>query len=126
MLYKTSKIDFFTIDFHDLLHGDTGGYKRSQGVTEGDKGLQRTCFLPEILLNYEGLQGLQGITGRYKGLHGVTKSYKGLQGVTEGYKGLQGVTKSYRGLTEDKGRLAFLTSTSPDTFSSSILHKNQG
>ena len=31
---------FFTIYFHDLLHGNTGGYYRLQGVREGYKGLQ--------------------------------------------------------------------------------------
>ena len=41
----------------------------------------------------------------------------GLQGVTGGDKGLQGVTKDYRNF--------FLTRTFPDTFSRSILHKNQ-
>ena len=44
---------FFTIYFHDLRHGNTGGYK-----------------------------GLQGVTGFYKGLQGVTRGDKGLQGVT--------------------------------------------
>ena len=52
-----------------------------------------------------------------KGLQGVTKGYKGLQGVTGGYKGLQRVTKDYS--------FFFLTRTFPDTFSCSILHKNQ-
>ena len=129
MLYKTSKIDFFTIDFHDLLHKDTGGYKRSQRVTEGDKGLRRTCFLTRTSRDTFKLREVTRVTGDYRALQGVTWGYKKLQGatgVTEGYKGLQGVTKSYRGLTEDNRRLAFLTSTSPDTFSSSILHKNQG
>ena len=60
---------------------------------------------------------LQGVTGGYKGLQGVTRGYKGLQGVTGGDKGLQGVTKDYRNF--------FLTRTFPDTFSSSILHKNK-
>ena len=54
--------------------------------------------------------GIQGVTG-------VTGGYKGLQGVTGGYKGLQGVTNDYRNF--------FLTKTFPDTFSLSILHKNQ-
>ena len=62
-------------------------------------------------------RGLQGVTGGYKGLQGVTGGYKGLQGVTGGDKGLQGVTKDYRNF--------FLTRTFPDTFSWSILHKNQ-
>ena len=57
----------------------------------------------------------------YKGLQGVTRGYKGvtegLQGVTWGDKGLQGVAKDYRNF--------FLPRTFPDTFSWSILHKNQ-
>ena len=61
--------------------------------------------------------GIQGVTRGYKGLLGVTRGYKGLQEVTGGDKGLQGVTKDYRNL--------FLTRTFPDTFSWSILHKNQ-
>ena len=61
--------------------------------------------------------GLQGVTGGYKGLQGVTKGYKGLEGVTGGDKELQGVAKHYRNF--------FLTRTLTDTFSSSILHKNQ-
>ena len=52
-----------------------------------------------------------------RGLQGVEDVYKGLQGVTGGDKGLQGVTKDYRNF--------FLTRTFPDTFSWSILHKNQ-
>ena len=51
------------------------------------------------------------------GIEGVTRDYRGLQGVTRGYKGFQGVTKDYRNF--------FLTRTCPDTFSWSILHKNQ-
>ena len=91
LLYKTSKIVFFTIYFHDLCHGNTGGYKGIPGVTRG----------------YRGLEGVKG----------VKKGYKGLQGVAGGDKGLQGVTKDYRNF--------FLTRTFPDTFSWSILHKNQ-
>ena len=64
-----------------------------------------------------GYRGLQGVTSGYKGLQEVTRGYKGLQGVTGGDKGLQGVTKDYRNF--------FLTRTFPDTFSWSILHKNQ-
>ena len=48
---------------------------------------------------------------------GVTRGYTGLQGVTKGDKGLEGVTKDKRNF--------FLTRTFPDTFSWSILHKNQ-
>ena len=50
-------------------------------------------------------------------MRAVTKGYKGLQGVTKGDKALQGFTKDYRNF--------FLTRTFPDTFSWSILHKNQ-
>ena len=61
--------------------------------------------------------GIQGVTGGYKGLQGVTGGYKGLQGLTGGDKALQGVTNDYRNF--------FLSRTFPDTFSWSILHKNQ-
>ena len=62
-------------------------------------------------------RGLQGVTGGYKGLQGVTGVYKGFQGVTGCDKELRGVTKDYRN--------SFLTRTFPDTFTWSILHKNQ-
>ena len=61
--------------------------------------------------------GIQGVTRGYKGLQGVTRGYKGLQGVTGGDKGLQGVTNDYRNF--------FLTRRFLDTFSWSILHRNQ-
>ena len=64
-----------------------------------------------------GYRVLQGVTRGYKGLQGVTRGYKRLQGVTGGDKALQGVTKDYRNF--------ILTRTFPDTFSWSILHKNQ-
>ena len=68
-----------------------------------------------------GIQGVKrdyrGVTRGYKGLQGVTRGYKGLQGVTGGYRRLQVVTKDYRNV--------FLNRTFPDTFSWSILHKNQ-
>ena len=64
-----------------------------------------------------GYRGLQGVTRGYKKLPGVTRSYKGLQGVTGGDKGLQRVAKDCRNF--------FITRTFPDTFSWSILHKNQ-
>ena len=51
------------------------------------------------------------------GLQGVTGGYKGLQEATVGDEGLKGVTKDYRNFP--------LTRTFPDTFSWSILHKNQ-
>ena len=61
--------------------------------------------------------GIHGVTRGYRGLQGVTRGYRGLQGVTGGDKGLQGVAKDYRNF--------FLTRRFPDTFSWSILHKNQ-
>ena len=69
-------------------------------------------FLRFILTIYD-----TEIPGGYKGLQGVTRGYKGLQGVTGGDKKLQWVTKHYRNF--------FLTRTFPDTFSWTILHKNQ-
>ena len=54
---------------------------------------------------------LQGVTGAYKGLEGFTRGDRGLQGVTGGHKGLQ--------------KTCFLTRTSPNTFSWSVLHNNQ-
>ena len=66
-------------------------------------------------------KGLQEVTRGYKGLQGVTRGYKGLQGVTRGYKGLQGGYKGLQRIIET----FFLTRTYPDTFSWSILHKNQ-
>ena len=60
---------------------------------------------------------LQEVTGGYEGLHGVTRGYKGLQGFTRGDRGWQGFAKDYRNF--------FLTRTFPDSFSWSILHKNQ-
>ena len=67
-----------------------------------------------------GYKGIQGVKRGYNGLQrlqSVTRGYKGLHGVTTGDKGLQGVTKDYRNF--------FVTRTFPDTFSWSILHKNQ-
>ena len=57
------------------------------------------------------------MTWEYRGLQGVTMGFKGLQGVTGGYKGSEGVKKDYTNF--------FLTRTFPDTFSWSIMHKNQ-
>ena len=121
MLYKKSKIVFSRLIFiiyemgiqwvkrsQKELQEVTKGYKGLQGVTRGYKGLKGVT---------EGYKGLKGITGSYKGLEGVTGSYKGFQGVTRSDKALQGVTNDYRNF--------FLTRTSPDTFSWSILHKNQ-
>ena len=79
-----------------------------QGVTTGYRGLQEVT---------RGYKGLQGVTKGYKGLQEVTRGDEGLQGFTGSDKGLQGVTKDYRNF--------FLTRTFPDTFSWSILHKNQ-
>ena len=61
--------------------------------------------------------GIQGLTRGYRGLQGVAGGYKRLQGVTGGDKALQGVTKDFKNFS--------LTRTFPDTFSWSILHKNQ-
>ena len=52
-----------------------------------------------------------------KGIEGVTRGYRGLQGVIGGYKRLQGVTGGDKGLQRLR--------TFKDTFSWSILHKNQ-
>ena len=108
LLYKTSKFFFsrFIITIYDK--GIPGGYKGLQGVTRRYKGLQAVT---------RGYKGLKGVTRGYNGLQGVKGGYKGLQGVTGSYKGLQAVTKEYRNF--------FLTRTFPDTFSCSILHKNQ-
>ena len=83
---------------------------------------RRKSFFDDLLLRSMTWEyrGLQGVKGAYKGLQGVTKGYRGLQGIKRGAagnKGLQGVTKDYRNL--------FLTRTFIDTFSWSILHKNQ-
>ena len=77
---------------------DTGDYRKLQGVTWG---------LHRVTIDYNGLQGVIGLTEGFKVLHvqektgnvhGVTKGYRGLQGVTRGYRGLQEVTRGYRGL----------------------------
>ena len=57
-----------------------------------------------------GYRRSQRFTRGYRG-------YKGLQGVTGDDKALQGVTKDYRKF--------ILSRTFADTFSWSILHKNQ-
>ena len=61
--------------------------------------------------------GIEGVTKGYRGLQGVPRGNKGLQGVTGGDKGLQGVKKDDRNF--------FLSRTFPNTFSWSLLHKNQ-
>ena len=68
--------------------------------------------------------GIQGVTRGYRGLQGVTRGYEGLQGVTGGDKGLKGVKGGDRGLQRIIETF-FLTRRFPDTFSWSILHKNQ-
>ena len=51
------------------------GYRKLEGVTEGENGLQE-------------------LTGYYyKGLQGVTRCYRGLQGVTSGYKNKRGLQR---------------------------------
>ena len=78
-LYKTSKIFLFsTMYFYDLLHEDTGGYKRVPRVTGGYTRLQKG----------------------YKGLQGVKRAYRGLQGVT-------GVTGAYNPCLYCLERLVF-------------------
>ena len=60
--------------FHDLFSRSiTWEYWVLEGVTGGDRGLQR-------------------VTGGYKGWQGVTRCDRGLQRVTRGDRGLQGVT----------------------------------
>ena len=61
--------------------------------------------------------GIQWVTRGYRGLQGVTRGYRGLQGVRRGDTLLQGVKKDYRNFS--------LTRAFADTFSWSILHKNQ-
>ena len=85
---------------------------------------------------YRELQRNKG-GGVYRGLQGVRRGYRGLQGGRRGYRGLQGVTRGLQrvptGYRGDKAlqwvkkyyRNFFLTRTFPDTFSWSILHKNQ-
>ena len=85
----------------------------------------KIAFSQFIFTMYD--MGIQGVTRGYRGLQGVTRGYKGLQRLTGGYKGLQRVTggdMGLQGVTEDY-RNFFLTRTFPDTFSWSILHKNQ-
>ena len=76
----------------------------------------KIVFSRFIFMIYD--MGMQGVIKGYRGLQRVTRVYRGLQRVTRGYKGLQRVTKDYRNLS--------LTRAFPDTFSWSILYKNQG
>ena len=75
-------------------------------------------------------RGFQGVRRGYRRLKAVTRGYWGLQQIIRGYKGFkgsQGVTggkKASREVAKDY-RNFFLTRTSSDTFSWSILHKNQ-
>ena len=73
------------------------------------------------------IQGLQGVTGGDKLLQRVTRGCRRFQGVTGGYKGLKGVTSGDKGLhrVAKDYRNFFLTRTFLDTFSWSILQKNQ-
>ena len=59
----------------------------------------------------------RGLQRGYKGSQGVAGGYKGIQGNTRGDKASQGVQRIIE--------YFFLTRTFPDTFSWSILHKNQ-
>ena len=71
-----------------------------------------------------GYRGLKGVTGGYRGLQGlhwVKKDYKGSQRVKRGQRGLHHVIGVYNGLQ----KFFFVSRTSPDTFSWSILHKKQ-
>ena len=102
------------------LQGVTRGYRRLQGATGGEKGLERmketffgflkpmfslfrkACLIykTSIIVFTQFIFAIydmrtQGITRGYWELQGVTGGFKGLQGVTRGYKGLQ---KGYKGL----------------------------
>ena len=82
------KRGFSTSYVHDLLDGNTGGYKGLQGITRGDRVWQMVTG---------GFKGWQGVT---KGLQGVMR---GLEEVTMGYKGFDGITRAYRGLERVHG-----------------------
>ena len=71
LLYKTCKIVFlrFILTIYDM---------GIQGVTRGDKRLQRVTW---------GYKGVQGVTRGYSRLKGVTTGDRGLQRVTRGCKG---------------------------------------
>ena len=68
------KKGFSTIYLHDLLDGNTGGYKGLQGIRRGER-------------------GLQGVTGDYKGVTG------GYEGFRIGYNGLQFFSRWVQGVT---------------------------
>ena len=129
----------------------TRGYKGGQGVKRRYRGLQRIRFMKPMFLLFRKAcllyktwkivfsrfiftisdMRIKGVTRGYRELQGITTGSRGLQGVTKGtggYKGLQGVTgrdKALQGVTKDD-RTFFLSRTFPDTFSWSILRKNQG
>ena len=78
----------------------------------------KIVFSPFIFAIYD--IWIKGVTGAYEGLQGVTRGYKGLQGlqgVTLGDKGWHWVKRDYTNF--------FRTRTLSDSFSWSILHKNQ-
>ena len=85
----------------------------------------KIVFSRSIFTIYD--MGIHDVTRSYRGLQLVTRGYLGLQGVRGGYNGLQGVTGCDKGLQRvaKDYRNFFLTRTFPDTFSWSILHKNQ-
>ena len=92
---------FFTIYFHDLRHGNTGGYKK-----------------------------LQGLKGGYKGLKGVTGGYVGLQGVLTkimDYPLCKNTNFAFflNPCLYCLKRLVFLTRTLPNTSSGHILYKTK-
>ena len=60
----------------------------------------------------------------HMGIQGVTRGYRGLQGVTKVLQGVKGDDKRLHRVTKDY-RNFFLTRTFKNTFSWSILHKNQ-
>ena len=127
------------------LQGFKRGYKGLQGVIGRDKALQWTnpfakmpilwVFETDVFVVQKGfllyktskIVFSRSMTWEYRDLQGVTGGYKGLQGVTGGYKGLQGITRGDKALQGVQTIIEhfFLTRTFPDTFSWSILHKNQ-
>ena len=77
-------------------------------------------FETDVLVVQKGLFPIENVENRFFTIY-FNDLYHGntgwLQGVPRGDKALQGVTKDYRNL--------FVTRTFPDTFSWSIVHKNQ-
>ena len=68
LVYKTSKMAFFTIFFSRSMRWE---YRGLQGVTRGYRGLQGVT---------RGYRGLQGVT---RGDRGLTRDYRGLQRIIE-------------------------------------------